>query len=308
MNNEVNELDDFKQEAEDLLADAEKNLLTINTENFIQNYNTIFRTFHSLKGGAGMLGIIPLQNHMHKIENSFQETKARQNLTKEEINFYLKAIDRAREFLGTKEVSVDTQSPSIEKKVSEDLFKNAEISEKPIIYIIDDDKDILEILIDALIDESYELKTFINPLEAISQMEKTPPHLILTDVNMPQANGIDVLKKAYEINPNMPVVFISGALNTELLVNAIEFNISNVLEKPIDTEKVKKVVNELIDKHEIVNLLNKSMDIILFQFKDLYEYLIQKDKKGTANILKQDVQKLIKSQKLILKKISLVKN
>jgi chemotaxis protein histidine kinase CheA len=99
---------EFKVEAEELLEQSEKSLLSLErNESFGENYNSVFRVFHSLKGAAGMLDLKVLQEHMHKTETLFQSYKTVGALTKRESDFFLKAVDAAREILNGTNVVFD---------------------------------------------------------------------------------------------------------------------------------------------------------------------------------------------------------
>ena len=59
------DINEFKAEALEFLDSAEKSLLSLDTGNdFLKVYDVIFRSFHNLKGGAGMMELVDLQNHI----------------------------------------------------------------------------------------------------------------------------------------------------------------------------------------------------------------------------------------------------
>lgn len=306
------ELIEFKQEAEDLLAEAEAALLKLNEANFQANYSIIFRTFHSLKGGAGMLGLKLLQDHMHKVENLFQTMKSKNNLNSQESNFFLAALDTAKDILNDKKIKFlyeinDAPHPEVKTYSSPNINKKNEEIFNPLIYIIDDEKDIVEILSGIVQDAGYKYMSFTDPVEAMSELKKNPPQLVLTDVSMPKMQGLEVLRSVSEFNKSIPVIFISGMLNSEILIDAVNSNISFVVEKPVDDKKLKYLIEVALEKYEILELLQKSVEIVLFQFKDLYQYLMDQNKKPLADILKVDVMKLIKSQYAIMNKVNKTK-
>lgn len=99
------ELQEFKTEALELLETAEKSLLKLDEgAAFEPEYNAIFRTFHNLKGAAGMMEFVALQSHMHSLENILTKFKETGSIPKEHIDLFLRGIDATRTILEGKEV------------------------------------------------------------------------------------------------------------------------------------------------------------------------------------------------------------
>lgn len=99
------ELQEFKTEALELLETAEKSLLKLDEgATFEPEYNAIFRTFHNLKGAAGMMEFVALQSHMHSLENILTRFKETGAIPKEYIDLFLRGIDATRTILDGKEV------------------------------------------------------------------------------------------------------------------------------------------------------------------------------------------------------------
>lgn len=320
MTNEIDddEMQEFKIEMEDLLSKAEDALLKSTETNFRAMYDVIFRSFHSIKGASGMLGFDLLQNHFHRVENIFQNFKTRNNITGPETNFFLTAIDASRDILKGKKIDFNYEIEEKKSEKTKDILKSIVVPEstgtpvqksttknedKNLIYIIDDEKDILEILSEILKSEGYETRLFSSPIGVIDEMGKEVPALILSDVKMSPVSGSDLLKMVREFYPTLPFIFISGELKSEILMTAIKDNISDVIEKPFNSVLVLNTVKNILEKKEILELLNKSIEIILFQFKDFYQYLLKEHKPAVAEILKQDILSLLKSQKKIFNKI-----
>ncbi len=104
-------LDEFKIEAEEMLVESEDFLLNIDRgESFQENFNGIFRAFHSLKGAAGMFEIEDLQAFMHKIETQFESLRDEGTMSSLQIDYFLKAVDSARKILDGEEPIVDPDS------------------------------------------------------------------------------------------------------------------------------------------------------------------------------------------------------
>ncbi len=80
------------------------------------------------------------------------------------------------------------------------------------ILVVDDDSSMRELLVDVLSSEGFEGRTAANGKLAMQSVATLPPHMILMDINMPDMDGIEVLRrlKAQEANFSIPMIFVSG--------------------------------------------------------------------------------------------------
>ena len=82
------------------------------------------------------------------------------------------------------------------------------------ILVVDDDETILDLLKEALPALGYTADFAIAGDEAINLIKENRYDLILSDIRMPDINGIDVARAAYEDKPEIPILFMSGNPNT----------------------------------------------------------------------------------------------
>jgi signal transduction histidine kinase/CheY-like chemotaxis protein len=88
-----------------------------------------------------------------------------------------------------------------------------------------------------------------NGREAIDlYMDNKDLNMILMDIKMPELNGNDATKKIKSINPNIPIIAQTAYANQEDIDNALKLGYDNVITKPINKEKLHKVVLEHLDK------------------------------------------------------------
>ena len=69
------------------------------------------------------------------------------------------------------------------------------------LLIVDDDTNLLSVLKNIFADEGYEVEVCSNGLEAIQRYQEQPFDLVITDIMMPGASGLDVLKSLRELSP-----------------------------------------------------------------------------------------------------------
>ena len=114
------------------------------------------------------------------------------------------------------------------------------------ILIVDDDRDCLEMFRNFLLQEGFSVQCASNGDEALSILIDSSIHLMITDLNMPKMNGIELAKKALILLPFMPIILHSGSISPELPLLAEVVGISRVLAKPVNPGAMLEAIrNEL---------------------------------------------------------------
>ena len=108
------------------------------------------------------------------------------------------------------------------------------------VLIVDDDEALLEILAERLRGEGFEVWTACDGAHGYSCYSQRPTELVITDIQMPVLNGLEMMRYIRAINPFVKTVYVSGALRefwTVLEVERQEFG-AVVLDKPFSSEKL----------------------------------------------------------------------
>ena len=157
------------------------------------------------------------------------------------------------------------------------------------ILIVDDEKDIRELISEILNDEGFSTRLSSNSAECLSQVSTSPPSLLILDIWLKDSNmdGIDVLKKVKIDYPQVPVVIISGHGNIEIAVAAIKQGAYDFIEKPFNIEQLLVVVRRAM---ETSSLRQENKEL---KQKDTVEY----DLKGNSVIFRNFVSNLEKVSK-----------
>lgn len=82
--------------------------------------------------------------------------------------------------------------------------------EKKRILLVDDEEGIQLLYQEEFEEEGFEVTTASNGEQALEKFSQDPPDLVILDINMPGMNGIEVLRRMKEINPNLPVILSSA--------------------------------------------------------------------------------------------------
>lgn len=123
-----NEMEEFKVEINENLERAEQALLAFEAledgQSSPVHYDEVFRTYHNIKGAAGMLEWGELQHHVHQLENVLMQTKASSSIPKRLIGWFLRGNDAIRSIMANEQYTFDydpstSSSPSKESEKAE---------------------------------------------------------------------------------------------------------------------------------------------------------------------------------------------
>jgi DNA-binding NtrC family response regulator len=120
------------------------------------------------------------------------------------------------------------------------------MSDKFKIFVVDDETTISFTLAAILRVNGFAAESFTNPLRALEAAAGSSPHLLLSDVSMPQMSGVDLAMQILAVCPECKVLLFSGqAATTDLLRAAREqgFNFK-LLEKPVHPQELLEAVRE----------------------------------------------------------------
>lgn len=138
------------------------------------------------------------------------------------------------------------------------------------ILVVDDEIGILESLSGILQDEGYDTTTASNGNDAIKNMQDNDVNLVLLDVQLPDINGVEVLRKIKEIEPDVPVIMISGNATIRMAVDSTKLGAYDVIEKPFHPEeKIDKMlltIKQAIERQQL-ELENKT-----FRSREIKKY------------------------------------
>ncbi|SDG21557.1 sigma-54-dependent transcriptional regulator [Alloyangia pacifica] len=117
------------------------------------------------------------------------------------------------------------------------------------ILIVDDERDIRELIGDILEDEGYTTRLAGNSTEAMNEVNSEPPALMILDIWLKDSkmDGIDILKTVKRDNPDIPIIIISGHGNIEIAVAAIKQGAYDFIEKPFNIDQLLVVIRRAME-------------------------------------------------------------
>jgi two-component system, cell cycle response regulator CpdR len=113
------------------------------------------------------------------------------------------------------------------------------------ILLAEDDESMRGFLTRALEKAGYDVVSFNNGADALDRLKQEPFHLLLTDIVMPRLDGIELARRASELDPEIKIMFITG-FAAVTLNNDTQPKDSRVLSKPFHLKDLVREVEKLL--------------------------------------------------------------
>jgi DNA-binding NtrC family response regulator len=113
------------------------------------------------------------------------------------------------------------------------------------VLVVDDDEVIRDLLINFLKFSGFEGVGAPNGQKALEIVIADPPDLVISDIHMPLMNGFQLLRAVKKINPDLPVVFITGFAHFRRFFADKTARADGFLEKPFSLEAIDNLVKKL---------------------------------------------------------------
>ncbi len=172
------------------------------------------------------------------------------------------------------------------------------------ILIVDDELLILRIISDILGKEGYEVKTAINYFNASQLLDGEKFDVVITDIRMPEKSGIDLLTHVREINSDIPVILMTGFATLETAVEAVKQGAFDYLTKPLDFNKLKRIVSQSIERFNLLSS-NKKLVKELQEVNSNLEIKVSERTRELLNILHSANESIVTTDnELIIKTVN----
>jgi DNA-binding NtrC family response regulator len=123
----------------------------------------------------------------------------------------------------------------------------------PDILVIDDEKAIRKALTEILSAEGYKTDEAADGEDGLKKFREKTYDVVICDIKMPKLDGIEFLQKAGEVNPDTPVIMISGHGNIETAVDAVKKGAFDYISKPPDLNRMLITIRNAMDKSSLVS-------------------------------------------------------
>lgn len=125
------------------------------------------------------------------------------------------------------------------------------------ILIVDDDVDVRENIGDLLSTEFAKTQSFESPEGALKLLSKGEHYVVLTDLRMPDHDGLEFAQQIQSISANVPVILMTGYGEVSIAVQAMKQGVYDFIEKPFDTDILIEILKRAVEKR----FLNLSLQL-----------------------------------------------
>jgi putative two-component system response regulator len=120
------------------------------------------------------------------------------------------------------------------------------------ILVVDDELFVREILVRKLQALGYVCDSSADGRTALKALSEHPYDLLLTDIMMPEMNGVDLIKEATKVCPELAVILVTSVIDLEVAIDALKLGAYDYITKPFSLEEVTIAVARAIEKRKLV--------------------------------------------------------
>ena len=164
---------------------------------------------------------------------------------------------------------------------NDELIQLTKYTKKLSLLYVEDDQSIADITMRIL---AYFFDTIIyayDGKDGILKFNENHIDIIITDINMPNLNGLEMLAKIKELNPTTPSIVMTAHNETEYYQNAIGLNVKGYILKPASIKEITAILIKIVDKKKQEDIRNDKFNYLLTSNKKLidigYQISSQKD-------------------------------
>lgn len=118
--------------------------------------------------------------------------------------------------------------------------------------VADDEPRLRQVLIRLMTSDGFTCLEAGDGEEALQQLEKVPAQLLLTDLRMPRLDGIELLKRARAVYPDLAVILITAVADVDVALSCLASGAMDYLTKPFHLEEVRARVAQALEKRTLI--------------------------------------------------------
>ncbi len=124
-----------------------------------------------------------------------------------------------------------------------------------LVLVVDDESDVRKVVRMTLEKSGYDVVEAEDGEKAIEEIKKGENsillNLIITDIRMPNMNGIDVINYYKKEWPSVPIIVLTGFPDVEMSTTMLQHGVSDYLVKPVESEKLRASVAKALEQREV---------------------------------------------------------
>lgn len=160
-----------------------------------------------------------------------------------------------------------------------------------LVYVVDDEISITEVLKEALKDAGYQVETFPSADDAFARVKENPPHVVISDIRMPGMTGIELLKNIRILSQDIQFIIMTSHASLETALDAMRLGAYDYIHKPFEQlDDVIKTIDRTVEKL-----------FLQYQNEQLLDELAEKNKalSGLNAKISQEKEEVIKINALM---------
>jgi len=120
------------------------------------------------------------------------------------------------------------------------------------ILVVDDEPKICRMIVALLSRGGYAVDTCLDGTEALEKFRAARFDLVISDLRMPGVNGFDLIRQLKALQPDLPVIAVTGHATTDTAVHALQSGADDYIPKPFNIEKVRETVAAVLQSREVL--------------------------------------------------------
>ena len=163
------------------------------------------------------------------------------------------------------------------------------------ILLVDDEEGIRKVLGIALADMGYQVLTAENGRQAEQIFKEQSPAIVLTDIKMPEMDGIELLRRLKRHNPEVEVVMMTGHGDMNLAIKSVKFEATDFVTKPINDEILEIALNRVQERIAIRRQLSQYTHNLEQLVQDKTQKLVEAERLAAVGQTVADIAHAIKN-------------
>ncbi len=156
------------------------------------------------------------------------------------------------------------------------------------ILIVDDEKGPRESL-KMILGPQYRLMTAVNGAQALEEIEREAPDLVISDIRMPGMSGTELLHRIKDISPATPVILITGYANLQSAQEAVRGRAFDYIDKPFDVKELQALVEKALAESQEKKRHQRLVQQLHSWSRDLQDQISELDQKAAVADLSAEI-------------------
>jgi len=170
----------------------------------------------------------------------------------------------------------------------------------PNVLVIDDDRTVLHLVKETLKAPDINVNVATNATDGLNLLEQHRPDVVLLDILLPEASGLEIFERIRKIDNKLPVIFITATGNSDTAIEAMKLGAFDYLSKPLDVHRIRDLVHQGLEMRRLMSVpvglpdhegSDDSADVLVGRSPQMLEVY-----KAIGRVAPQDVTVLVRGE------------